>query len=87
MSREEVKIIMYITVASSPEIADAYADLDTGLSIARACSMLYLEEEHKCLFEESRHDLYQMVGAVIDYIRSAQETLEAIEKGGNNCEQ
>ena len=79
MSRREVKIIMYITVASSPEIADAYADLDTGLSIARACLMLYLEEEHKCLFEESRHDLRQMVGAVIDYIRSAQETLEAIE--------
>ncbi len=78
---------MYITAANSPEIANAYADLDTGLLIARACSMLYLEEEHKCLFEENRHALCQMVGAVIDYIRSAQETLEAIEKGGNNYEQ
>lgn len=36
MSRRKVKIIMYITAANSPEIADAYADLDTDLLIARA---------------------------------------------------
>ncbi len=73
---------MNIIAANNPEIADAYADLDTGLSIARACLMLYLEdatEEHKYFYQESRHELHQMVGAVIDYIRSAQETLEAIE--------
>ena len=73
---------MNIIAANNPEIADAYADLDTGLSIARACLMLYLEdttEEHKYFFQESRHELHQMVGAVIDYMRSAQETLEAIE--------
>ena len=73
---------MNIIAANNPEIADAYADLDTALSIARACLMLYLEdtaEEHKYFSQESRHDLHQMVGAVIDYIRSAQETLEAIE--------
>lgn len=73
---------MNIVAANNPEIADAYADLDTGLSIARACLMLYLEdatEEHKYFFQESRHDIHQMLGAVIDCIRSSQETLEAIE--------
>ena len=73
---------MNIVAANNPGIADAYADLDTGLSIARACLMLYLEdatEERKYFFQESRHDIHQMVGAVIDCIRSAQETLEAIE--------
>lgn len=72
---------MNIIAANNPEIEDAYADLDTGLSIARACLMLYLDnttEEYKHFFQESRHDLCQMVGAVIDYIRSAQATLEAI---------
>lgn len=72
---------MNIIAANNPEIEDACADLDTGLSIARACLMLYLDdttEEYKHFFQESRHDLRQMVGAVIDYIRSAQATLEAI---------
>lgn len=71
---------MNITADNNPEIEDACADLDTGLSIARACLMLYLEDtaEYKHFFQESRHDLHQMVGAVIDYICSAQSTLEVI---------
>ena len=72
---------MNIIATNNPEIADACTDLDTGLAIARACLMLYLDdtaEEHKHFFQESRHELHQMVGAVIDYIRSAQVTLEVI---------
>lgn len=70
---------MNIVAANNPEIADAYADLDTGLSIARACLMLYLEdttEERKYFFQESRHDIHQMVGAVIDCIRSHKRHLK-----------
>lgn len=39
-----------LPLVANPEISDACAYLDTGLTIARACLMLYLEdatEEHK----------------------------------------
>lgn len=71
-----------LPLVANPEISDACAYLDTGLTIARACLMLYLEdatEEHKYFFQESRHDIHQMLVAVIDYMLSAQQTLEEIE--------
>lgn len=71
-----------LPLVANPEISDACAYLDTGLTIARACLMLYLEdttEERKYFFQESRHDIRQMLVAVIDYMLSAQQTLEEIE--------
>lgn len=71
-----------LPLVANPEISDACAYLDTGLTIARACLMLYLEdatEERKYFFQESRHEIRQMLGAVIDYMLSAQQTLEEIE--------
>ena len=71
-----------LPLVANPEISDACAYLDTGLTIARACLMLYLEdttEERNYFFQESRHDIHQMLVAVIDYMLSAQQTLEEIE--------
>ena len=71
-----------LPLVANPEISDACAYLDTGLTIARACLMLYLEdttEERKYFVQESRHDIHQMLVAVIDYMLSAQQTLEEIE--------
>lgn len=71
-----------LPLVANPEISDVCAYLDTGLTIARACLMLYLEdatEEHKYFFQESRHDIRQMLVAVIDYMLSEQQTLEEIE--------
>ena len=71
-----------LPLVANPEISDVCAYLDTGLTIARVCLMLYLEdttEEHKYFFQESRHDIHQTLGAVIDYMLLAQQTLEEIE--------
>lgn len=62
-----------LPLVANPEISDACAYLDTGLTIARACLMLYLEDTTE------EHKFHQMVGAVIDYMLSAQQTLEEIE--------
>lgn len=71
-----------LPLVANPEISDVCAYLDAGLSIARACLMLYLEdttEEDKFFSAENIHDIRQMLGAVIDYMLSAQRTLEEIE--------
>lgn len=67
----------------SPEIAEALLDLETGLAIARTLYTNYFEkvgESAQLYFEGSRNDIAALIGAVIDYMRSAQVTLEAIEE-------
>ena len=73
---------MTVIAANSPEIADAMLDLETGLAVARLIYTHYFErtgEGAKLYFQNSREDIAAALGAVIDYIRSAQVTLEAIE--------
>ena len=67
----------------NPEISEALLDLETGLAIARTLYTNYFEkvgESAQRDFEDSRNDIAALVGAVIDYMRSAQVTLEAIEE-------
>ena len=67
----------------SPEIAEALLDLDTGLAIARTLYTNYFEktgESAQLYYASSREDISALIGAVIDYMRSAQVTLEAIEE-------
>lgn len=62
----------------SPEIAEALLDLETGLAIARTLYTNYFETTGKSAqlyFESSRTDIAALIGAVIDYMRSAQVTL------------
>ena len=73
---------MTVIAANSPEIVDAMLDLETGLAVARLIYPHYFErtgEGAKLYFQNSREDIAAALGAVIDYIRSAQVTLEAIE--------
>lgn len=67
----------------NPEISEALLDLKTGLAIARTLYTNYFEKvggSAQRYFEGSRNDIAALVGAVIDYMRSAQVTLEAIEE-------
>lgn len=67
----------------SPEIAEALLDVETGLAIARTLYTNYFEkvgESAQLYFENSRNDIAALIKAVIDYMRSAQVTLEAIEE-------
>lgn len=67
----------------SPEISEALLDLETGLAIARTLYTNYFEkvgESAQLYFEGSRNDIAALIGAVIDYMRSVQVTLEAIEE-------
>lgn len=64
------------------DLTDAESDLGTALALARMCFMLYFEEEGEAselFFAESRNDIRDALGAVIDYIRSAKEILEILE--------
>ena len=73
---------MTVKAANNPEIADAMLDLETSLAVARLLYTHYFEktgEGAKLYFQNSREDIAAALGAVIDYIRSAQVTLEAIE--------
>ena len=66
----------------NPEVADAILDLETGLAVARILYTNYFEQTGEgadLYFQHSRHDIGAVLGAIIDYIISAQETLEAIE--------
>lgn len=67
----------------SPEIAEALLDLDTGLAIARTLYTNYFEkvgESAQLYYASSKEDIAALIGAVIDYMQSAQVTLEAIEE-------
>ena len=66
----------------NPEVADAILDLETGLAVARLLYTNYFEQTREgaeLYFQQSRRDIGAVLGAIIDYIISAQETLEAIE--------
>lgn len=67
----------------NPEVADALLDVETGLAIARMLYTNYFEKTEKCAeisFMASRNDIATLIGVVIDYMRSVQVTLEAIEE-------
>lgn len=73
---------MFIETPKNSDINDAAADLGTALTIARACNMLYFEEQNQAaelFFANSRADIHEMLGAVIDYIRSAKSVLDSLE--------
>lgn len=73
---------MNITEGKCPEVTDAICDLETGLAVARLLYTNYFEqtgEGAELYFQHSRRDIGAVLGAIIDYIISAQETLEAIE--------
>lgn len=68
---------------NNPEVTDALLDVETGLTIARTLYTSYFEKTDECAeinFKTSRNDIGTLIGAVIDYMRSAQVTLEAIEE-------
>lgn len=73
---------MNITEGKCPEVTDAICDLETGLAVARLLYTNYFEqtgEGAELYFQHSKHDIGEVLGAVIDYMRSAHTILEAIE--------
>ena len=73
---------MNTTASKCPGITDTICDLETGLAVARLMYNSYFDqtgEGSELYLQHSRHDIGAVLGAIIDYIISAQETLEAIE--------
>ncbi len=73
---------MYIKAPENADINDAVVDLETALAIARGAYSLYFEEEGngaEMYFASNRDSIQHILGAVIDYIRSAKCVLEAVE--------
>jgi hypothetical protein len=81
---------MYVDTPKTANTADVSADLETALSLANMCNMLYFEEQgegSELFFSTSREDIRNVLTAVIDYVYSAKELLDKLadeqEQGGN----
>lgn len=73
---------MFVDVPKNADMNDAASDLGTALTIARMCHATYFEENSKAaelFFANSREDIREALGAVIDYIRSAKSILDSLE--------
>ena len=77
---------MYVTAPGVVETGDIAEDVETALSIARSLYTGYFEDllkdekTYRAAFYSQRDEMRQLLGAVIDYIRSAQTLIAAYEK-------
>ncbi len=77
---------MYITTPKSVDLADISTDVETALNLARALYENYFSEAPKdkrafaSYFSVQYETVKELIGAIIDYTRSAQALIKAFEE-------
>lgn len=77
---------MYVTAPKTIDTNDIAADVETALSVARSLYTGYFEDlatDEKVrafAFYSHRDEMRQLLGVLIDYMRSAQVLIAAYEK-------